>query len=167
MVTGDGVHYYSVSSTGSIGIPVAHTLSTEIPQHLNQPLHGAPPVHTLWITRTPTGPLRCRPVRPTPLYDQLRGARINADIPASDADPQPEDHLGKHRLIPGRPGPAAEAPNQPPRAEADRAADLSWSPVAQLPGHSAVNAPSRAQPDGKTHRLGRTRPASHRATAAW
>ncbi|MGH3631215.1 MAG: hypothetical protein ACRDRL_27700 [Sciscionella sp.] len=39
----------------------------------------------------------------TPTYDQLRGERINAEVPASDADvpareADPRVHLGKHHL---------------------------------------------------------------------
>jgi hypothetical protein len=44
-------------------------------------------------------------VSQTPTYDQLRGERINADVPASDvdvpageADLDPNAHVGKHRL---------------------------------------------------------------------
>jgi hypothetical protein len=144
---------------------------TPYPQRLHsmvhQPPHGPPPVHTLWMPVAPTVPLRCRPVRPTPLYDQLRGERINADLPASEADPQPGDHPGKHRLTPGRPGPPAEASAQSPRAGADRAADWSRSTAIEPAAQSVVNATSRTQSDGETHRHGRTRPATHRATAAW
>jgi hypothetical protein len=35
---------------------------------------------------------------PTPIYDQLRGERINADIPATAAVPQLVDQPGKHHL---------------------------------------------------------------------
>jgi hypothetical protein len=34
----------------------------------------------------------------TPTYDQLRGERINADVPASETDPQPVDRPGRHRI---------------------------------------------------------------------
>jgi hypothetical protein len=43
--------------------------------------------------------LRCRAMSQTPTYDQLRGERINADVPASEADPQQVDHFGRHRLV--------------------------------------------------------------------
>jgi hypothetical protein len=42
--------------------------------------------------------LGCRGVSHTPTYDQLRGERINADVPASEADPHQVDPPGKHRL---------------------------------------------------------------------
>jgi hypothetical protein len=47
-------------------------------------------------------PPRClygRAMSPTPTYDQLRGERINADVPTSEADPHQVDHLGRHRLV--------------------------------------------------------------------
>ncbi|MDQ5856067.1 MAG: hypothetical protein M3302_07130 [Actinomycetota bacterium] len=43
----------------------------------------------------------------TPIYDQLRGERINADVPATGNEPQHADHAGKQRLPTGGPGPAA------------------------------------------------------------
>jgi hypothetical protein len=43
----------------------------------------------------------------TPIYDQLRGERINADVPATGADPQLVDHPGKHHLLAVAPGSAA------------------------------------------------------------
>jgi len=43
-------------------------------------------------------PLRCRTVSQTPTYDQLRGERINADVPAGEADPHPVSRPGRHRI---------------------------------------------------------------------
>ena len=43
-------------------------------------------------------PLRCRTVSQTPTYDQLRGERINADVPAGEADPHPVGRPGRHRI---------------------------------------------------------------------
>ncbi|MGH3788634.1 MAG: hypothetical protein ACRDRG_19275 [Pseudonocardiaceae bacterium] len=60
----------------------------------------------------------------SPIYDQLRGEHINADVPASEAEAQPGDSPGKHRLLPGGPGPATFA--RPPTAESDRAPGWSW-----------------------------------------
>jgi hypothetical protein len=37
-------------------------------------------------------------VNQTPTYDQLRGKRINADVPASEADLDPRTHRGRHHL---------------------------------------------------------------------
>lgn len=39
-----------------------------------------------------------RVVRQTPTYDQLRGERINADVPPSEVDPDWLDRPGRHRL---------------------------------------------------------------------
>ncbi len=43
----------------------------------------------------------------TPIYEQLRGERINVEVPATGADPQRVDHPGKHRLLAVAPVPAA------------------------------------------------------------
>jgi hypothetical protein len=43
----------------------------------------------------------------TPVYDQLRGERINADVPATGADPTLVDRPGQHHLLAVAPGPAA------------------------------------------------------------
>ena len=68
----------------------ACTVSPSCPHHVDAALAGPP---------LPWGP-----VRPTPLYDQMRGERINADVPPGDAPPhQLEDHA-KHRLADGEPG---------------------------------------------------------------
>ena len=47
--------------------------SAGCPHHVDAALNGTP--------------LRCRTVSQTPTYDQLRGERINADVPAGEADP--------------------------------------------------------------------------------
>lgn len=52
---------------------------------------------------TPPGdlPLRCRVVSQTPIYDQLRGERIDVDVLAiGGANPQRIGHTGRHRLHP-------------------------------------------------------------------
>lgn len=43
-------------------------------------------------------PLRCRTVSQTPTYDQLRGERINADVPAGEVDPHTVGRPGRHRI---------------------------------------------------------------------
>ncbi|MGH3751858.1 MAG: hypothetical protein ACRDRP_04020 [Pseudonocardiaceae bacterium] len=53
----------------------------------------------------------------TPIYDQLRGERITADVPATGAELQQADHPGKHRFRTGQSGPAAAL----------------WGPQAALP----------------------------------
>ena len=39
-------------------------------------------IHTRVDAAPAKPPLQCRPVSHTPIYDQLRGERINADVPA-------------------------------------------------------------------------------------
>ncbi len=47
------------------------------------------------------------PVGQTPIYDQVRGERINADVPDSGVDPQRVEDHGRHRLRPDTSVPAA------------------------------------------------------------
>ncbi len=69
--------------------------------------------------------LGCRGVSHTPTYDQLRGERINADVPASEADPHQVDPPGKHRLRDD--APAAAAVGGSSRGPGtDLAQDRSW-----------------------------------------
>jgi hypothetical protein len=44
-----------------------------------------------------TGSLRYRAVGQTPIYDQLRGERINADVPPNDIDSHRHGPLSRHR----------------------------------------------------------------------
>jgi hypothetical protein len=44
--------------------------------------------------------------RGTPIYDQVRGERLNADVPPCGTDPPRADYHSKHRLIPDTPVPA-------------------------------------------------------------
>jgi hypothetical protein len=63
--------------------------------------------------------LWCRAVSLTPIYDQLRGERINADLPASGSEPRPAQRRGSS-------GAAAEvAPlfGRPPGPRAQRGVD--------------------------------------------
>jgi hypothetical protein len=46
----------------------------------------------------PNLPVRSRSVSETPIYDQLRGERLNADVPASGAGGQLTSHCGQHHL---------------------------------------------------------------------
>jgi hypothetical protein len=73
--------------------------------------------------------LRCGPVRPTPLYDQLRGERINADVPPSDAPLHQGEDRGKHRLADAELS-SATVGTQPSLAAADH-------PNTDLPPHEA------------------------------
>jgi len=54
-----------------------------------------------------TRPHGVRPMDRTPIYDQLRGERINADVPAAEADPQVVGRRGRHHVLVVAPGQAA------------------------------------------------------------
>jgi hypothetical protein len=69
-------------------------------------------------------PLRWCVVRQTPTYDQLRGERINADVPASDVDPDWLDRPGRHRLGDDTSA-AAAIYSPPPRPRGEQAEE--WS----------------------------------------
>ena len=47
----------------------------------------------------PTCPYGVRPRGQTPIYDQLRGERVNADVSTTGPDSQRVDHRGNHRLL--------------------------------------------------------------------
>ena len=53
------------------------------------------------------------PMGETPIYDQVCGERINADVPASGTDPQRSGYHGKHRLLPDTPVAAVFGPPNP------------------------------------------------------
>jgi hypothetical protein len=86
-------------------IPIAACLSTVCTQNFRTYPQSA---HRIWPPATACThhvdaapaepPLRCRPMGQTPIYDQLRGEPINAEVPATGADPQRVDHPGKHHL---------------------------------------------------------------------
>lgn len=105
--------------------------------------------------------LRCRAMSHTPTYDQLRGERINADVPASEAGPQ-VDHHGKHRLREDAPA-AAAVGGSFPGPGADLAEGWSWfgtgQPARAAPGNTARSAPSSAG----THSCGQTPAADQQA----
>lgn len=81
----------------------------------------------MWMPPPAEASLRCRAMSQTPTYDQLRGERINADIPASEADSEQVDHFGRHRLVDGL---DAAVCGQPPGSRAD---------LAGWPGFGTVN----------------------------
>jgi hypothetical protein len=105
----------------------------------------------------------------TPIYDQLRGERINADVPPAGTDPQLVGHPGEHPLLTGAPVPAAvfgpgpatdldanqhhlmpPSPASQPAGDGQRA-DAVWgpragrslvAPVRQAPAHAASSSPA-------------------------
>jgi hypothetical protein len=74
------------------------TRSTEFPQDIHACCTIAASCPHYVETALAGPPLRLRTVSHTPTYDQLRGERINADVPAGEAEPQPVDRPGRHRL---------------------------------------------------------------------
>ena len=107
-----GVEYLPLTSIHRVSTPSSHgvhrrcTVSPTCTHEVDAALSGPP--------------LRCRPVRTTPLYDQLRGERINADVPPSAAQPHQLEDRGKHRLADGDLG-SVTGCTRPPRTAADRA----------------------------------------------
>jgi len=80
-------------------------------------------------------------VSQTPIYDQIRGERINADLPAAGSEPPPVDPPDKGRFPVGAAGPEVFA--RPPDVAADRAADWSWFAAADPAVQAAANATRR------------------------
>ena len=79
-------------------------------------------VHTMLMPPLQTRPLRCCVMGGgTPIYDQVRGERINAEVPPSAATPQRVDDHGRHRVRPDTPVSAAVFGPPGPGA------DLAWS----------------------------------------
>ena len=127
-------------------------------------------VHTTLMLPPATRLYGVRAMGQTPIYEQLRGERINVEVPATGADPQRVDHPGKHRLLAVAPVPAAvfEPPasgtdldgNQhhlvPTSPAGQPAGDGQWAvavggpragrsltaPVPQAPAHAASSAPA-------------------------
>ncbi|HWR47801.1 MAG TPA: hypothetical protein VN327_09375, partial [Pseudonocardiaceae bacterium] len=56
----------------------------------------------------------------TPIYDQLRGERINADVPPTGADPQLVGHPGEHAVLVVAPVPAVFGPGPATDLDANR-----------------------------------------------
>jgi hypothetical protein len=71
----------------------------------------------------------------TPIYDQLRGERINADVPATGADPQLVGHPGEDPLLAVAPAPSAVfGPGPPTDLDANRHPLVPRSPASQPAG---------------------------------
>lgn len=98
-------------------------------------------------------PLRCRLVSPTPIYEQLRGERINADVPVCDAEPQRMAHPTSHRLWDTESGPAVAAA-EPVSEPGDSPASWSWFAPVDQSAPAARRAAWRAQSahEGRRHR---------------
>jgi hypothetical protein len=115
-----------------------HSASTPCPHDVHRRCTVFP-VRTHHVDATVPGlPLWWRPVRSTPLYDQLRGERINAEVPPSDPQSHQGQDRGKHRLPPDELSSVTTC-TRPPRIAAHRAhTDLSpREDYAQPQGHPA------------------------------
>ncbi|MFY9806665.1 MAG: hypothetical protein WCB57_18370 [Pseudonocardiaceae bacterium] len=77
----------------------------------------------------------------TPIYDQIRGERINADLPAAGSEPAPVAPSAEPRFPAGAAGPAVFT--RPPEGGVDRAADWSWFAAADPAVQAAANATRR------------------------
>jgi hypothetical protein len=71
------------------------------------------PVHTLCMPHPVHPLLQCHPVSQTPIYDQLRGERINADVPAPKVGPETNRPRRTRLYAPDARG-AAEMSTRPP-----------------------------------------------------
>lgn len=102
-------------------------------------------------------PLRCRLVSPTPIYEQLRGERINADVPVCNAEPQRVAHPTSHHLGDTESGPAALAAESVSEPE-DSPGAWSWFTPTDQSAPAARRAALRAQsaPEGRRHRRRRS-----------
>lgn len=88
----------------------------------------------------------------TPTYDQVRGERINADVPASEGDQHEVDYLGKHRLqsdapvvtavCGSSPGPGADLVEDWPEITADDS---------EYVGRHCLRADASAAPESGQH----------------
>ena len=97
--------------------------------------------------------LWCRAMSQTPTYDQVRGERINADVPASEGNQHELDYLGKHRLqsdapivtavCDSSPGPGADLVEDWPEITAD---DSECVGRHCLRAHASAAAESRPAP---------------------
>jgi hypothetical protein len=112
-----GGHRYCLWSAES-DEPASSRSSTQSPQTVRSCPHDVEAV-------VAAATLGCRGVSHTPTYDQLRGERINADVPASETDPQQVDPPGKHRLRDDAPAVAAVG-GFSPGPGADLAEGWSW-----------------------------------------
>ncbi len=100
--------------------------------HLNPRTHPQC-VHTMLMLCAADVPLRCRPVGQTPIYDQLRGERINVDVPSSGADSQRVGHRAGNTACP----PGAQAVFGSPDPEGARSEDHQCGAWTYPPGWPA------------------------------
>src|SRR4051812_13649230 len=103
-------------------------------------------------------PVRSRSVSETPIYDQLRGERLNADVPAGGAGRQLVSHRGQHHLpaeAPGRP----EAIGRPAWSESRPVVNQHLSAAVDQAVQAALSAARQAKFTAGTRAA--RRPAAH------
>ena len=103
-------------------------------------------------------PLRCGCVSDTPIYDQLRGERINADVPADGTGRQRVGHHGHHRAPAAAPGGPAVT-GRPAASGFDPVANQHYSADVEQAVQAALSAARRARFTAGTRAA--RRPATH------
>lgn len=168
LVTSCGCATTNCGQTAPSDFPTAGPPSTASPQSFHN-LCTVSSTCTHDVDAAPADPpLRFRPVSPTPIYSQLRGERINADVPVTEAHPQEVDHPGKHRLPDGGPDPAAVFA-RPPIAGAARAAGCSWFTASEPVMHSTwqIQSAVATRRDGWTYPTGQPASSNQEAATGW
>src|ERR1700712_3979613 len=109
------------------------------------------PTYTPRLDASPGRPTpTVSPVTPTPIYDQLRGERINAEVPATRADPHRLDHPDGHRLATTVLTAPAVAFSRSPLAGTDRATSWSWFTATTPATQPAINPTAPTEPGRET-----------------
>ncbi|MBV8994608.1 MAG: hypothetical protein JO287_13135 [Pseudonocardiales bacterium] len=99
----------------------------------------------------------------TPIYDQLRGEQINADLPADGIGRPRVGHHGQHRA----PDSAPSGSGRPAASISDPVANQNYSAAVEQAVQAALSAARRAKFTAGTHAARRpTTHARHRAAHA-
>ncbi|MDQ3900260.1 MAG: hypothetical protein M3319_07355, partial [Actinomycetota bacterium] len=93
----------------------------------------------------------------TPIYDQLRGERINADVPADGTGRQRVGHHGQHRAPAAVSGPPVTG--RPAASGSDPVANQHYSAAVEQAVQAALSAAQRARFTAGTPAA--RRPATH------
>lgn len=143
--------YFATQNAVSLGAPHGYTDSDGVERlrrvsHRARPVHReSSSVHSVLMLAHRDGRLRCRTVSQTPIYNQLRGERINADVPANAADPGDVGHTGKHRLPAGESSPTATPRGRTypagHAAGSERETAPAWGPQAAIPPAAHIRQP--------------------------
>jgi hypothetical protein len=110
----------------------------------------------LLISLSKAGALQCRPVRETPIYEQLRGESTTADATPSQTAPPQSDRPGQHRrpadptdpitlCTPPRPSTDPAAPQHPAPDGADQPPDATQQTAAERRLRATLPHPAHAR----------------------